>query len=50
MPDDQVGVGVRGLPVAGRQPAATGVCGPEVAVADDADEQARFLAFLGRQP
>jgi uncharacterized protein (TIGR03086 family) len=28
----------------------TGVCGPEVEIADDADEQTRLLAFLGRQP
>jgi uncharacterized protein (TIGR03086 family) len=28
----------------------TGVCGPAVDVADDADEQTLFLAFLGRQP
>jgi uncharacterized protein (TIGR03086 family) len=26
-----------------------GVCGPVVEVADDADEQSRFLGFLGRQ-
>jgi uncharacterized protein (TIGR03086 family) len=26
-----------------------GVCGPELAVADDADDQTRLLAFLGRQ-
>ncbi len=30
-----------------RQP---GVCGPAVEIADDADEQTRLLAFLGRQP
>ena len=30
-----------------RQP---GVCGPAVEIADDADEQSRLLAFLGRQP
>jgi hypothetical protein len=28
----------------------SGACGPEVDVADDADEQARLLAFLGRRP
>ena len=28
----------------------SGACGPVVEVADDADEQTRFLAFLGRQP
>ncbi len=27
----------------------SGACGPEVEVADDADEQTRFLAFLGRE-
>lgn len=27
-----------------------GVCGPPVTVPDDADEQTRFLAFLGRTP
>jgi hypothetical protein len=26
----------------------SGVCGPAVEVADDADEQTRLLAFLGR--
>ena len=28
----------------------SGTCGPEVDVSADADEQSRFLAFLGRQP
>ena len=28
----------------------SGVCAPPVEVADDADEQTRFLAFLGRRP
>jgi hypothetical protein len=28
----------------------SGACGPVVEVADDADEQSRFLAFLGRHP
>jgi uncharacterized protein (TIGR03086 family) len=28
----------------------SGVCGPPTEVADDADEQTRFLAFLGRHP
>ena len=27
-----------------------GVCGPEVEVAADADEQTKLLAFLGRHP
>jgi uncharacterized protein (TIGR03086 family) len=27
-----------------------GVCGPEVEVPDDADEQSKLLAFLGRHP
>ena len=50
MPEDQVTSAFdvcRSLGDNLRQP---GVCGPEVAVADDADEQTRFLAFLGRRP
>lgn len=38
---------MRGMGDALRQP---GICGPEVEIGDDADEQSRFLAFLGRRP
>jgi uncharacterized protein (TIGR03086 family) len=50
MPADEVAAALemgRSLGDNLRQP---GVCGPEVEVADDADDQTRLLAFLGRQP
>jgi uncharacterized protein (TIGR03086 family) len=50
MPADEV---TRALEIArslGDNLRQSGACGPEVEVADDADEQSRLLAFLGRQP
>jgi hypothetical protein len=50
MPDDQVASAFEVCRSLGDNLRQPGVCGPEVAVADDADEQTRFLAVLGRQP
>ncbi len=49
MPSDEITASWEAMsPLSGslRQP---GLCGPEVPVADGADQQTRFLAFLGRR-
>lgn len=50
MPPDEVTATFAAMSDMGDALRQPGVVGPEVAIDDGADEQSRFLAFLGRQP
>jgi len=50
MPPDEVTRALETARSLGDNLRQSGACGPEVEVADDADEQSHLLAFLGRRP